>query len=178
MHKRVADAKAYYVKALKMYPSSVAMNNLGYIYMLYGLDPDIRTLHQPYAATMKMGNDAMQKKEFRMALYYYNEIYTFNTNDIDLLNNITGALLELGSYDLAKKYLDKSYAINQKAPDTYFFYGYLAFKQGKITEAIASLQRVLQLQPNHAAARSNLQFLLEKYPSISPIPSPMNPVQK
>lgn len=177
MHNRVSDAKNYYRKALEMYPSSVAMNNLGYIYFTYDLDPSIATLDQTPENILLLVNQSMEKKEYRLALYYLNEIYEPDSRDINIINTIAAAMIELGSYKNALKYLDKAKFIDSQNADTFFYYGYLSYKKGDIKTAIKYLEQVLSLSPNHVGARANLEYL-QQNKAIIPTPSQENREQK
>ncbi|CAN5194236.1 hypothetical protein BH09PAT2_BH09PAT2_08410 [soil metagenome] len=178
LHNRIPEAKKYYQKALRITPSIVAMNNLGYIYAMSDLDANIRTLNQPYESMLQLGQEAMQKKQPRQALYYYNEIYTPESHDIVLVNNIAAAFLEAGVYDKAEKYLEISMKYNTSMPDTYFLYGYLAFKKGDLNKAVDYLNTVLKLDPNHAGARANLEYVKQQLGATPPNSSPPFPEQK
>ncbi len=175
---RTAQAKLYYQKALTLYPSSVAMYNLGYLYKLHDLDPAVRTLKQPPEEILTLGNQAMQNKEYRLALYYFNEIYVPDTKDINLLNSISAAFLEVGSYDYAEKYLTKSLSLDPAKADTIFLFGYLAYKKNDIPKALKYLDAVLEIEPTHAGALTNKEHIQSnEYTTIPSIP-PQLPEQK
>ena len=156
---RVEEAKQYYSKAIRMGASIVAMNNLGYLYLLGDVDPTIHTIDQPIEELLTAGFVALQQKEARLAMYYFNEAYGINQKDTRTLNAISLVYIETSKFAQGKKYLSQSLEQQEDNPETYFLLGYLAFKEGNISEAEKYLTTALTLNQNHEAAKSNLEYI-------------------
>lgn len=162
LQKRYAEGKRSYVQALKVGNSGTAMKNLGYIYFQTELDPNIKTLSLPYDQIMARGMNAKQAREYDTALYYFNEAYAQNPNDIILLNAIATMYADSGAFEKADELLQESLKINNAHADTYYVLGYKSFKEGDKTKAIENLQQALKVDPNHAGAQTNLNFLMSQ----------------
>jgi tetratricopeptide (TPR) repeat protein len=160
MHKRYDEAKKSYVHALKVGASGTAQKNLGYIYLSTGLDPSIKTLTFPYEQIVMNGMNALQTKDYDSAMYFFNEAYAQNPTDTRVLNSLGTIYTDTGSFNNAEQLLQESLTINDKNAETYYVLGYLAFKKGNKASAIENLQQALKLNPEHNAAKTNLNILL------------------
>jgi Flp pilus assembly protein TadD len=141
--------------------SGTAQKNLGYIYLSTGLDPSIKTLPLSYEQIVMNGMNALQTKDYDSAMYFFNEAYAQNPTDTRVLNSLGTIYTDTGSFNNAEQLLEESLTINDKNAETYYVLGYLAFKKGNKASAIENLQQALKLNPEHNAAKTNLNILLD-----------------
>lgn len=153
------DAKIYYVKALEVSSSLTAVRNLGHIYMEDSFDPSIQTIQYP---TEQIYNEALrmiQTQEYYAAAYYLNEILAQDSQHVNTYNRIAELYVMYGQPNKAKKYLETIEQDELTNADTYYIYAYIAYSEQNYVVAREYINRVLIIDPSHAAANQLLQQL-------------------
>ncbi len=157
----IKKSKLGFKKTLTIGPSLVAMNNLGLIYMKHGLDPQLHAIDISSEEALNQAKSAISSNQYRLALFYLNEVYRQKPNNISALLYIAHTYIELGKLDLATQFINKAQAADPENADVWFVKGYLSFKKNQLENARESLQHVLKLNPGHEAAKQNLLFIME-----------------
>jgi len=166
MEKNYSKAQEYYNKALQIGPSLTAMNNLGFIYFELGVPavlddsfkletPDLKKSENFYAR----GVELIKIKQYRQALYDFNESLKYNFENVSSLYAIGDLYLQNNQYDFAKKVFERILEINKNSEHANYSLGYIHYKQGDIEKAKYYLQETLKINPNNKDAKKNLQVI-------------------
>jgi len=119
-HEVAEEAKKHYELALKIYPGyAIAQNNLGIIYFRY--------LNDPFKA-----------------LIYWKKAATFESTRADAFMNIATAFDELKISDSAEFYYKATIKAQKKPTIPYSKLGDLYYRQGKVQEAIAMNENIME----------------------------------
>lgn len=119
-HEAAEEAKKHYELALKIFPGyAIAQNNLGIIYFRY--------LNDPYKA-----------------LNCWKKAATYESTRADAFMNIATAFDELQISDSAEFYYKATISAQKKPTMAYSKLGDLYYRQGKVQEAIAMNEKIME----------------------------------
>lgn len=120
----------------------------------------------PFSDEVKQGNEAFAGKKYSDAIAHYKnaEKHADDNKKISILNfNMGDAEYALGNYDRAVELYKKSASLGDKeiAKKSWFNMGNACLKSGKKKEAADAYSKALELDPEYASARKNLEYLLK-----------------
>ena len=112
---------------------------------------------QEMADYIRKGNRLQAQGRIEEALQAFSTALGYDNNNVAALNNKGTALIELGKFDLAIEAFDEAIA-NVPAYEAAIFNKGIVLKfQGKYDEAIDAFNQVLEIKPNNAKAKKELE---------------------
>jgi tetratricopeptide (TPR) repeat protein len=103
-----------------------------------------------------------EQKNYQQALSNYRKVLTVDPGNFMVMNNISSALIQLGSYDEAIRYAEKALLIRKDYIYSLINMGVAYSQLGKHNEGEGYLQRALLMEPSNRYALINLGLLYEK----------------
>lgn len=117
------------------------------------------------AALAKEAGRLYEEKKYDEALKKYVELNLSFPDDPKIQYNLANTYYQLKNYQAARKSFLAT-AIKSQDPafqkKSLFNLGNSNYKQGKLEEAVASYQKVLELDPDDLTAKQNLEFVQEE----------------
>ncbi|MCX5855746.1 MAG: tetratricopeptide repeat protein [Deltaproteobacteria bacterium] len=102
------------------------------------------------------------QKNYQKALSDYRKVLTVDPRNFMVMNNISSALIQLGSYDEAVRYAEKALHIRKDYIYSLINMGVAYSHLGKYKEGESYLQRALLMEPSNRNALLNIGLLYEK----------------
>jgi tetratricopeptide (TPR) repeat protein len=102
------------------------------------------------------------QKNYQKALSDYRKVLTVDPRNFMVMNNISSALIQLGSYDEAIKYAEKALHIRKDYIYSFINMGVAYSQLGRYNEGEGYLRRALLMEPSNRYALLNLGLLYEK----------------
>lgn len=100
----------------------------------------------------------MAEKRFDAAIQTYQDLLKSDPKNAGFMNMIGIAYLDLGKYDLAKKYFARASKTDKKNSSAVNNLGMVYYHQKDFRRAIREYQRAVSIDPNQAGAHANLGF--------------------
>ena len=100
----------------------------------------------------------MAEKRFDAAIQTYQDLLKADPKNASYMNMIGIAYLNLGKYDLAKKYFLRASKADKKNSSAVNNLGMVYYHQKDFRRAIREYQRAVSIDPNQAGAHANLGF--------------------
>ena len=97
-----------------------------------------------------------QKKNYQVAIDYYNEVLKVEPKHLDTYNNLGAVFHVLGDNKKAISYIEKVIEIDPKHVEANNNLGVLSQKLGEHQKAISCYEKVIEIDPKHIEAHSNL----------------------
>ncbi|MBK7141672.1 MAG: tetratricopeptide repeat protein [bacterium] len=123
-----------------------------------------QTVFADFIGTVKKGNDAYKKKDYKSALEEYRAAEADNPTSPELDYNIGSALANDGSYEEAIDKLQKALRTQdiQVEAAAHYNMGNTYFRMNNYQNAIKSYEEALKLNPNDLDAKFNLELSRKK----------------
>ena len=96
------------------------------------------------------------------AFYCYERGLALNPNNTDVLTNLGALYFDEGKYDKALRYFEKATELNQSDADLWNFRGYTNEFLERWSDALASYDKAISIDPRHEGAVSGRQSCMEK----------------
>ncbi|NOY60364.1 MAG: tetratricopeptide repeat protein [Calditrichaeota bacterium] len=152
---------------------AVVLENIGKCYKYIGqYDPAIENLEKAIAANpgrlspyKALALCYIEQHDLAKATHVLERSVSKNIADSFVFYKLGVLLRELGHFDQAQKYMQRSLQLDEDAPDVWNANGQLLLVRGKTVEALQNFNRCLQINPNHLGAklnRSHALLLLQK----------------
>lgn len=103
-----------------------------------------------------MSRSLFMLRQFREAIPYFKEAISFDSNNLELLNQLGVSYKETKSYEEASKVYNSIIKMDPDNIDALFNKAVLLHAQKKTREAIKMLERVTKKNPDHIGARALL----------------------
>jgi len=100
----------------------------------------------------------MAEKRFDAAIQTYQDLLKADPKNASYMNMIGIAYLDLGKYDMAKKYFARASKADKKNSSAVNNLGMVYYHQKDFRRAIREYQRAVGIDPNQAGAHANLGF--------------------
>jgi tetratricopeptide (TPR) repeat protein len=117
-----------------------------------GIKPHVVRIKDPY--------EAYQARVYDQALQGFLDLQVEHPNDAALMLNVGSTYYQMKSFAEAEKAFNQAAlaGTNPQRQRALYNLGNCAFRQGKLEEALARFQAALELDPNDADAKFNLEF--------------------
>ena len=103
-----------------------------------------------------LGIQSANSKDYKLAIYYFNEVIKLNPKNYQAYNNIGNIKFALGQKEDAIKIYDKSIELNYNNNiDAYYNRGIAKAKSDKYNEAIEDYNKAIELNTDFAEAYNN-----------------------
>ncbi|MBN2421242.1 tetratricopeptide repeat protein [Candidatus Woesearchaeota archaeon] len=113
-------------------------------------------------ARKKLGAFAFEQNKLKEAAKYWSDALKFAPNDYVLNINLGGAYLNIGKINLAEKYARKGVKLNKECANGHYVLGLVCEAKGNTKEAIAAIEKAIELNPSADNYKEKLQSLKER----------------
>lgn len=113
-------------------------------------------------ATYNLGVVHLLQDDLEQALALFKEAYERNTSFFEIPYQIGKVLVDQKNYAKAKPYLDRAVLLRADSSNALRLIGQCLAEENKIPEAIKTLKKAVKINPNDAAALSELGCLYDK----------------